>query len=126
MTESFTLLIVLTVRTCQGRGRKRIKLFYRASHHNLSEHALQIGTQRLPSDNASPLQSWLPLPRCKFLARVHGNQNDCSCISFNDVPGAAMECRVVWEIDIDAEGLIGTEQSAFHETPLSRPRSDPS
>jgi hypothetical protein len=48
----------------------------------------------------------------KFLAWVHGNQNHCSGISSNDVPGAAMELRVIWEIDIDAEGPKEAAQQA--------------
>jgi hypothetical protein len=57
-------------------------------------------------------QSWFLLPGCKFLARVHGNQNHCSGISSNDVPGAAMEFRVIWEIDIDAKGPKEAAQQA--------------
>jgi hypothetical protein len=77
-----------------------------------SKHALQNGTPRVPSYNANYRQTWFLLRGCKFLARVHATQNHCSGISSNDAMGAAVEFRVIWEIDIEAEGPKEAAQQA--------------
>jgi hypothetical protein len=78
----------------------------------LGEHVPQIETLRVPSDNASYVQSWFLLRGCKFLIRVHGHSNRGSGISSSDVIGAAMQFRVIWEIDIDADGPKEAVQQA--------------
>jgi hypothetical protein len=46
------------------------------------------------------------------MAQFYGNRSRYSGISSFDVPGAAMEFRVIWEIDIEAEGPNEAAQEA--------------
>ena len=85
--------------------------FYSASHLGSGKHVLQIETPRVRYYKASYLQSWLLLPGCKFLLAGPWPL-ERQVRYFFQVQEAAMEFRVIWEIEIEAEGPREAAQQA--------------